>query len=164
MCYCCRRRTQAHGSCPSCIAYPSGEMKHGPIALLEKDSPVIVTAPDDAHRDKTLSNLQECRARGARIIPIHEEGMTRPRRSGMYRSLCPARWTRASPTVPRCSCSRTAQVSRSVVTSTVLEPRQVGHGRVMSLARVARSSRRRSTNRQRRWWRCRAWGVAGSWA
>jgi glucosamine--fructose-6-phosphate aminotransferase (isomerizing) len=57
-----------------CIAYPSGEMKHGPIALLEKDSPVIVIAPDDAHRDKTLSNLQECRARGARIILIHEEG------------------------------------------------------------------------------------------
>ena len=57
-----------------CIAYPSGEMKHGPIALLEKDSPVIVIAPRDAHRDKTLSNLQECRARGAKVILIHEEG------------------------------------------------------------------------------------------
>lgn len=57
-----------------CIAYPSGEMKHGPIALLEKDSPVIVIAPNDAHRDKTLSNLQECRARGAKVILIHEEG------------------------------------------------------------------------------------------
>jgi glucosamine--fructose-6-phosphate aminotransferase (isomerizing) len=57
-----------------CIAYPSGEMKHGPIALLEKDSPVIVIAPNDAHRDKTLSNLQECRARGAKVILIHEAG------------------------------------------------------------------------------------------
>ena len=57
-----------------CIAYPSGEMKHGPIALLEKDSPVIVIAPRDAHRDKTLSNLQECRARGAKVILIHDEG------------------------------------------------------------------------------------------
>ena len=57
-----------------CLAYPSGEMKHGPIALLEKGSPVIVIAPDDAHRDKTLSNLQECRARGANVILIHEEG------------------------------------------------------------------------------------------
>jgi len=56
------------------IAYPSGEMKHGPIALLEKGSPVICIAPDDPHKVKTLSNLQECRARGARIILIHTEG------------------------------------------------------------------------------------------
>jgi glucosamine--fructose-6-phosphate aminotransferase (isomerizing) len=57
-----------------CLAYPSGEMKHGPIALLEEGSPVIVLAPDDQYKDKTISNLQECRARGARIILIHTEG------------------------------------------------------------------------------------------
>jgi glucosamine--fructose-6-phosphate aminotransferase (isomerizing) len=57
-----------------CLAYPSGEMKHGPIALLEPGSPVIVVAPEDEVRDKTLSNLQECRARGARIALIHTEG------------------------------------------------------------------------------------------
>ncbi len=57
-----------------CLAYPSGEMKHGPIALLEEGSPVIVIAPDDAHHAKTMSNLQECRARGARVILIHTEG------------------------------------------------------------------------------------------
>ena len=57
-----------------CLAYPSGEMKHGPIALLEEGSPVIVVAPDDPLKDKSLSNLQECRARGARIILIHTEG------------------------------------------------------------------------------------------
>jgi glutamine---fructose-6-phosphate transaminase (isomerizing) len=57
-----------------CIAYPSGEMKHGPIALLEEGSPVIVIAPDDPLKDKTMSNLQECRARGARIALIHTEG------------------------------------------------------------------------------------------
>lgn len=57
-----------------CLAYPSGEMKHGPIALLERGSPVVVICPDDQHRDKTLSNLQECRARGARIALIHTEG------------------------------------------------------------------------------------------
>jgi glucosamine--fructose-6-phosphate aminotransferase (isomerizing) len=56
------------------IAYPSGEMKHGPIALLEEGSPVIVVAPDDSVKDKTLSNLQECRARGARIALVHTEG------------------------------------------------------------------------------------------
>jgi len=57
-----------------CIAYPAGEMKHGPIALLEKNSPVIVLAPDDPHKEKTLSALHECRARGATIILIHTEG------------------------------------------------------------------------------------------
>ncbi|MBM76390.1 MAG: glutamine--fructose-6-phosphate transaminase (isomerizing) [Proteobacteria bacterium] len=56
------------------FAYPSGEMKHGPIALLEEGSPVIVIAPDDSLKEKTLSNLQECRARGARIALIHTEG------------------------------------------------------------------------------------------
>ena len=57
-----------------CLAYPSGEMKHGPIALLEPGSPVIVIAPDDPYKDKSLSNLQECRARGAVIILISTEG------------------------------------------------------------------------------------------
>jgi glucosamine--fructose-6-phosphate aminotransferase (isomerizing) len=57
-----------------CIAYPAGEMKHGPIALLERHSPVIVVAPRDELRDKTLSNLQECKARGARVALIHTEG------------------------------------------------------------------------------------------
>ena len=57
-----------------CIAYPSGELKHGPIALLEEGTPVIVIAPNDALKDKTISNLEECRARGARICLIHTEG------------------------------------------------------------------------------------------
>ena len=57
-----------------CLAYPAGEMKHGPIALLEKGSPVIVIAPNDSLRDKTISSIHECKARGARIILIHEEG------------------------------------------------------------------------------------------
>ena len=57
-----------------CLAYPAGEMKHGPIALLEKDSPVIVIAPNDKHREKTISSMHECKARGAKIILIHEEG------------------------------------------------------------------------------------------
>jgi len=57
-----------------CLAYPAGEMKHGPIALLEEGSPVVVIAPKDKFRQKTLSNVQECKARGAKIILIHEEG------------------------------------------------------------------------------------------
>ena len=57
-----------------CLAYPAGEMKHGPIALLEEGSPVIMIAPNDKHKKKNLSSLHECRARGAKIILIHEQG------------------------------------------------------------------------------------------
>ena len=57
-----------------CLAYPAGEMKHGPIALLEEGSPVIFIAPNDHVKVKTISAIHECRARGARIILIHEEG------------------------------------------------------------------------------------------
>ncbi len=55
-------------------AYPAGEMKHGPIALLEKDSPVVVVAPDGHVFDKVVSNIQEVRARGARVIAVATEG------------------------------------------------------------------------------------------
>ena len=57
-----------------CLSYPAGEMKHGPIALLEEGSPVVVIAPDDEMKEKTAASIHECRARGARIILIHAEG------------------------------------------------------------------------------------------
>ena len=57
-----------------CLAYPAGEMKHGPIALLEEGSPVIFIVPNDHVKTKTVSAIHECRARGAKIILIHEEG------------------------------------------------------------------------------------------
>ena len=57
-----------------CLAYPAGEMKHGPIALLEEGSPVVFIAPNDHVKVKTISAMHECKARGARIILIHEEG------------------------------------------------------------------------------------------
>jgi glucosamine--fructose-6-phosphate aminotransferase (isomerizing) len=57
-----------------CLAYPAGEMKHGPIALIEEDYPVVVIAPNDGVQDRTLNAIHECKARGARIILIHEEG------------------------------------------------------------------------------------------
>jgi glucosamine--fructose-6-phosphate aminotransferase (isomerizing) len=55
-------------------AYPAGEMKHGPIALLEEDSPVVVVATDGHVFDKVVSNIQEVRARGARVIAVATEG------------------------------------------------------------------------------------------
>jgi glucosamine--fructose-6-phosphate aminotransferase (isomerizing) len=57
-----------------CEGYPAGEMKHGPIAMLEKGTPVVCLAPADSHRDKVISNMKEVQARGARLIIIHERG------------------------------------------------------------------------------------------
>ncbi|MBI3392482.1 MAG: glutamine--fructose-6-phosphate transaminase (isomerizing) [Nitrospirae bacterium] len=50
--------------------YPAGELKHGPIALIDEQVPVVVLAPHDAVYEKVLSNLEEVRARGGRIIAV----------------------------------------------------------------------------------------------
>jgi glucosamine--fructose-6-phosphate aminotransferase (isomerizing) len=55
-------------------AYAAGEMKHGPIALLGADTPVVAVATDSHVYDKVVSNLQEVRARGARVIAVATEG------------------------------------------------------------------------------------------
>jgi glucosamine--fructose-6-phosphate aminotransferase (isomerizing) len=55
-------------------AYAAGEMKHGPIALLDEDTPVVVVATDSHVYDKVVSNIQEVRARGAKVIAIASEG------------------------------------------------------------------------------------------
>ncbi|WP_290483995.1 SIS domain-containing protein, partial [Hyphomonas sp. UBA2515] len=52
--------------------YAAGELKHGPIALIEKDLPVVVIAPKDELFEKTISNVEEIRARGARVILISD--------------------------------------------------------------------------------------------
>ena len=54
--------------------YAAGEMKHGPIALLDPHVPVIVIMPRDRHYDRVASNLQEARAREARVIAITSAG------------------------------------------------------------------------------------------
>ena len=53
--------------------YPAGEIKHGPIALIEKGVPVIVIAPSDQLIDKTISNVEEVLSRGAKIIFISDK-------------------------------------------------------------------------------------------
>jgi len=58
-------------------AYPSGELKHGPLALVDTDMPVIAVAPDDAQLEKLASNLQEVRARGGQLIVIGESSAAR---------------------------------------------------------------------------------------
>jgi glucosamine--fructose-6-phosphate aminotransferase (isomerizing) len=55
-------------------AYAAGEMKHGPIALLEEGSPVLTVATDSLVYQKLISNIQEVKARGARVIAVASEG------------------------------------------------------------------------------------------
>ncbi len=55
-----------------CDAYAAGEMKHGPIAMLKKGTPVVVVVPRDEHRTHMLANIAEVRARGARVIALCE--------------------------------------------------------------------------------------------
>jgi glutamine---fructose-6-phosphate transaminase (isomerizing) len=55
-------------------AYAAGEMKHGPIALLDEATPVVVIATDSHVYDKVVSNIQEVRARGAHVIAVATEG------------------------------------------------------------------------------------------
>ena len=55
-------------------AYAAGEMKHGPIALLDESTPVVAVATDSPVVEKMLSNMEEVRARGADVIAIATEG------------------------------------------------------------------------------------------
>ena len=57
-------------------SYPAGEMKHGPIALIDDGFPVVAVATQSPTYEKTISNLQESRARGALIVAIATEGDT----------------------------------------------------------------------------------------
>jgi glucosamine--fructose-6-phosphate aminotransferase (isomerizing) len=55
-------------------AYPAGELKHGPLALIEKGVPVIALNPNDDLKDKMESNMQEAKARNATVITVSEDG------------------------------------------------------------------------------------------
>src|SRR3546814_3192663 len=54
--------------CSSDLAYPAGELKHGPLALVDADMPVVVIAPNDNLLEKVKSNMQEVRARGGELF------------------------------------------------------------------------------------------------
>jgi glutamine---fructose-6-phosphate transaminase (isomerizing) len=54
--------------------YPAGEMKHGPIALIDEEMPVVALAPDDAVFEKMVGNIQEAKARGGSVIAVTTDG------------------------------------------------------------------------------------------
>jgi glucosamine--fructose-6-phosphate aminotransferase (isomerizing) len=67
--------------------YASGELKHGPIALIDQSVPVIVMAPHDALFDKTVSNMQEVIARGGRVVLITDSQGAEIASEGTWRVL-----------------------------------------------------------------------------
>ena len=74
--------------------YAAGEMKHGPLALIDESMAIVVVAPNDELLDKTISNLQEAKARGGNIISIGTgENKSLKQMSEYYLSLPNSLWT-----------------------------------------------------------------------
>ena len=112
----CRSRSRARSSSrrsptSPTDAYAAGEMKHGPIALLDERTPVVCVATDSPVLEKVVSNMQEVRARGAHVIAVATEGdatIARARRARDRRSRGPTGCSsRCSPS-SRSSCWPTA--------------------------------------------------------
>ncbi|MDI5897946.1 glutamine--fructose-6-phosphate transaminase (isomerizing) [Flavobacterium yafengii] len=64
--------------------YPAAEMKHGPIALIDEQMPVVVIAPKQGHYDKIVSNIQEIKSRSGKIIAVVTKGDTQVRELADY--------------------------------------------------------------------------------
>jgi glucosamine--fructose-6-phosphate aminotransferase (isomerizing) len=73
--------------------YASGELKHGPIALVDENMPVIVLAPKDDLFDKTVSNMQEVMARGGKVLLITDSEGAKEAREGTWKTIIMPRTT-----------------------------------------------------------------------
>ena len=71
-------------------AYPAGELKHGPLALVDEDMPVVTVAPDDALLEKLKGNLQEVRARGGELYVFADPRVQFGDRVGIHTMRMPA--------------------------------------------------------------------------
>ena len=78
-------------------AYPAGELKHGPLALVDNDMPVVAIAPNDALLEKLKSNLQEVRARGGELYVFADEESQIPEQDGVHIIKLPDHAGRLSP-------------------------------------------------------------------
>ncbi len=77
--------------------YPAAEMKHGPIALIDDNTPVVFVAPKDPVYAKVVSNMQEVKARGGRVVAITSEGNGDLRRLADHQLSVPATLPLLSP-------------------------------------------------------------------
>ncbi|MGB7289116.1 MAG: glutamine--fructose-6-phosphate transaminase (isomerizing) [Candidatus Macondimonas sp.] len=79
--------------------YAAGELKHGPLALVSEDMPVVALAPHNALLEKLLSNLQEVRARGGELLVFTGEGIDLPDEESVAVLSLPVPWSALSPVV-----------------------------------------------------------------
>ena len=79
--------------------YPAGELKHGPIALIESGTPVIVLAPSDVLFEKTVSNLQEVASRGAEVVLVTDRAGSEHSTGAAHTVVVPAAGDLAAPLV-----------------------------------------------------------------
>ncbi len=106
-------------------AYAAGELKHGPLALVDKNMPVVAIAPKDALFEKLKSNLQEVRARGGELYVFADQDAHLREAKACTSSRCPTTpgCSHRSCTPFRCSCSPTT--SRSHKGTDVDKPRNL---------------------------------------
>ena len=84
-------------------AYAAGELKHGPLALVDEEMPVVVVAPNDDMVEKLLSNLEEVKARGGRLYVFADESLNLPDDPAVQvvrLPAVPAQWSAIYYTVP----------------------------------------------------------------
>ena len=76
-------------------AYPAGELKHGPLALVDADMPVIIVTPNDELMDKLHSNMQEVKARGGKLYVFAHQGVNLDERGDdiVVQMDCNTEWT-----------------------------------------------------------------------
>lgn len=101
-------------------AYPAGELKHGPLALVDSDMPVVTVAPNNELVEKLKSNLQEVRARGGELVVFADEGAGIEAGEGTHVVGMPHIGDVLSPILYtiRCNCSRTMSPCSRAPTST----------------------------------------------
>ncbi len=86
-------------------AYPAGELKHGPLALVTDQMPVVTVAPNDALLEKLKSNLQEVRARGGQLYVFADVIRASTAAPACTSSACPSTTVRCHPSCTWCRCS-----------------------------------------------------------
>jgi glucosamine--fructose-6-phosphate aminotransferase (isomerizing) len=78
-------------------AYPAGELKHGPLALVDREMPVVIVAPNDALLEKLKSNMQEVRARGGQLYVFADAGSQVSPEEGVHVIRMPEHYGALSP-------------------------------------------------------------------
>ena len=113
--------------------YPAAEMKHGPIALIDENMPVVFIAPRDAVHSKIVSNIEEVKARGGKVIALINEGDTEIERLADATFAIPETLDLLTPiltSIPLQLLSYYVAVAPRLQRGSAAEPGQVGDGGV----------------------------------